>query len=354
LPEDRYEEWAERRREELRNLQVALLLHLADLSTAEGDREEALRCLRTVLTVDPCHEDAARSLMLLLAAAERRGEALEVYRRLTKALDEELGQPPTRETRAVRTRLLAEAPSALMPSARRSNLPVPLTSFVGREWERVEITQLLRSGGNRLLTLVGPGGCGKSRLAIEVGRLLLDDYPDGVYLVELAPLTDPNLLAQAVADALGLRGEAGGDQSQLAKTIEYVSGRRLLLALDNCEHLLEGCAALAAALLQATTDLHILVTSQAVLGMLGETVWRVPSLSLPEASIVPIAELGAYEAIQLFVERARAVKPQFALRWRRRCRPMLRETGRKTSSTSAATAGCIPSTRPMTDRGARL
>ena len=316
LPEDRYEEWAARRREELRGQHLALLLHLADLSVAHREVEEALRCLRTVLTVDPCHEDAARYLMELLAREGRRSEALEVYRALATALEEELGVSPARETRAVRARLLAEAPVALVPAAKRTNLPAPLTSFIGREWERAELTRFLREGvgGSRLLTLVGAGGCGKTRLALEVARALLDDYPDGVYLVELAPLADPGLLHQAVAGALGLREtQKAADQSVLDMLATYLSGRQLLLVLDNAEHVVVGAAELAVALLQAAPGLRILVTSQAALGVLGELAWRVPSLSLPEESDLPVADLSPYEAIQLFVERAQLSKPHFAL-----------------------------------------
>jgi predicted ATPase/DNA-binding SARP family transcriptional activator len=316
LPEDRYEDWAERRRVELRGQHLALLLHLADLSVAAGEVEETLRCLRTVLMADPCQEDGARSLMELLAAQGRRSEALEVYRALAVALEEEVGAVPTRETRAVRARLLAEAPVAIVAPARRTNLPAPLTSFVGREWERAEVTQLLREGrgGSRLLTLVGPGGCGKTRLAQEVARGLLEEYADGVFLVELATFGDAGLLPQAVAEALGLRdAQLLPDQRLVDLVSTFLAGKQLLLVLDNAEHLAAGCAHLAATLLQAAPGLRLLATSQVALGVLGELVWRVPSLSLPEGSALPVADLAAYEAVQLFVERAQAARPRFAL-----------------------------------------
>ena len=318
LPDDRYADWAERRREELRGLHLALLLSLADLSAAAGAGEEAVRCLRSVLAVDRCHEDAGRALLALLAEEGRRSEALAVYRELAAALAEEVGQPPAPETRAVHARLLATAPVVLLPPARRTNLPASLTSFVGREWERSEVGHLLQEerAGSRLVTLLGPGGCGKTRLAIEVARGLMEEYPDGVWLVELAGLPPSGapesvLATQAVASTLGLREAAG--QPPLDGLIAHLRPRHLLLVLDNCEHLAAAAAALAVALLEAAPGLRILATSQAPLGTPGEVAWRVPSLSLPERDDLPAADLGAYEAVQLLVERARAAAPRFAL-----------------------------------------
>ena len=313
LPEDRYEPWAERQREELASQHLAVLLCLADLSRAVGEREEALRCLRTVLAADPCHEDAARDLMVLLAAEGRRGEALEVYRTLASALEEELGEAPGRETRAVRARLLAEAPAVLLPTARRTNLPAAFAGFVGREWERAEVARLLEANDadRRLVTLVGAGGCGKTRLALEVARGLLADYADGVWLAELATLDDSALLAPAVATALGLAEDP--HRPALDQLTAYLAPKHMLLVLDNCEHLVAASAALAASLLQAAPALHLLVTSQVALGVLGEHIWRVPSLSLPERDGVPAADLVAFEAVQLFLERSRAIRPGFSL-----------------------------------------
>jgi predicted ATPase/DNA-binding SARP family transcriptional activator len=317
LPEDRYEPWAERRRDELRGRYLAVLLKLADLSRA-GDPDEAARCLRAVLTEDPCHEDAARSLMELLAAQGRRDEALDVYRALAVSLEKEVGAAPSRETHAVRARLLTLAPVTPLPSPRRTNLPAPLTSLVGREWERIEVAGLLRADrdGSRHVTLLGPGGCGKTRLALEVARGLLEEYPDGVWLAELGGLPasndpDPTLPAQTVANALGLPLQ--GERSPLDALVAHLASRCSLLVLDTCEHLVDACAALAVALLQAAPELRILATSQAALGILGELAWRVPSLSLPVRDDLPAADLAAYEAVQLFLERARSVAPRFTL-----------------------------------------
>jgi non-specific serine/threonine protein kinase len=185
-------------------------------------------------------------------------------------------------------------------------LPAPLTSFVGRDHDRAEVTQLLASA--RLLTLTGVGGCGKTRLALEVAR----QHPDAVSLVELAALDEPTLVPQAVASALGVRESSM--QPLLTTIVAALRPRRLLLVLDNCEHLLDACAHLANALLTACPDLRILATSRETLGIPGEVSWRVPSLAVPPLGhSVTAEEVGAYEAAQLFVQRARSFSPGFTI-----------------------------------------
>jgi predicted ATPase/class 3 adenylate cyclase len=200
------------------------------------------------------------------------------------------------------------APTTGQP--RRHNLPAQLTSFIGREPELAELSQLL--GTTRQLTLAGPGGCGKTRLALALAGQVLGTYPDGVWLVELAGLSDPGLVPQAVASALGVPEQAG---RPLTETLAaYLEERRVLLLLDNCEHLVGACATLAEALLRACPDLRLLVTSREPLRIPGELTWRVPSLSLPDpAMLPPVGDLAAYEAVRLFVERARAIRPGFVL-----------------------------------------
>ncbi len=194
------------------------------------------------------------------------------------------------------------------------NLPHPLTSFIGREQEIAEAKRLLST--TRLLTLTGAGGVGKTRLGHEVAAGLLDDFQDGVWLVELAALADAMLVPQAAATVLGVPEEA--ERSLTATLAEALRAERLLLVLDNCEHLLEACAALADALLRACPELRILATSRQALGIAGETTYLVPSLSLPARLDAP-TEPGRFEppaeseAVHLFVERARAVLPTFAL-----------------------------------------
>jgi predicted ATPase/DNA-binding NarL/FixJ family response regulator len=195
------------------------------------------------------------------------------------------------------------------------NLPAPLTSFIGREQEATEIAHLLAT--TRLLTLTGTPGVGKTRLALEVAAELVEQFPDGVRLVELAPLTDPDLVPQAVAAALGLREQPGRTvPDTLTDALRFL---RMLLVLDNCEHLVDACAGLADGLLRACPGLVILATSREPLGIDGETAWRVPSLALPAGGDGETVASGdaptpdACPSVRLFVERARAARPDLAL-----------------------------------------
>jgi predicted ATPase/class 3 adenylate cyclase len=190
------------------------------------------------------------------------------------------------------------------------NLPLQVTSFVGRERELADVRRLL--GATRLLTLTGPGGTGKTRLALQAAADVLEQYPDGVWLTELGALADPELVPQAAGAAAGVREEPG--RPLLATLTDALRPKRLLLVLDNCEHLLDACARLADALLRACPQVRILATSREPLGMAGEAPYRVPSLALPEPGSRPSVEaLTHYEAVRLFVERATVVQPTFAL-----------------------------------------
>src|SRR5439155_1598400 len=171
------------------------------------------------------------------------------------------------------------------------------------------VRELVQNG--RMVTLTGAGGIGKTRLAIEVGRSLAADYSDGVALVELAPLVDPDLVPQTIGVILGV---AGGRSLTEALT-DYLRTRCLLLVLDNCEHLIDSCARLAKVLLEACSELRIMATSREALGIDGEMAWRVPSLSLPQSErAVPTEQLTTYGALALFVDRARVAGGSFALR----------------------------------------
>jgi predicted ATPase/class 3 adenylate cyclase len=190
-----------------------------------------------------------------------------------------------------------------------NNLPLQLTSFIGREREMAEAKRLLRE--TRLLTLTGPGGTGKTRLTIQVAADEVDAFPAGVWLVELAPLSDPALVLQAVASVLGVREQQG--RPLIDTLIDYLRTKSLLLMLDNCEHLIEDCAQLVADLLGACPNLKVLSSSREALGVAGETAYRVPSLSLPAAGAATPEALIRSEAVRLFVERAQAMQPGFAL-----------------------------------------
>ena len=330
LPEDRGEPWAEGPRRRLEQHYHHLLLHLADLCATHGESAAAEEHLRTLLAADSLHEEAAARLMTLLASQSKRSEALRIYQAFATALEEELGVEPGEEVQEIRSRLLAALaapPMAARPPRRPlpdrpTNLPASLTTTVGRVWERAEVARLLRGDAAqgrspcRLLSLTGVGGVGKTRLALEVGAALLGNYPDGVWLVELAAIPareadDPTPVVQVVATALGIKEEA--HRSLLERLIESVRPRELLLLLDNCEHLSRACATLAAGLLRECPGLSILVTSRASLGMPGEVLWTVPLLAVPPEGIVDRDTVMQYEAIQLFVERGKAARVDFVL-----------------------------------------
>jgi predicted ATPase/class 3 adenylate cyclase len=206
--------------------------------------------------------------------------------------------------------LPAAFPALASLEAVANNLGRQLTSFVGRTREIAEITRLLAE--TRLLTVTGPGGSGKTRLSLEAAGGLLDAYPAGVWMLELAPVADPALVTQVLATALGVREEAGG--ALLATVIDHLRTKRVLLILDNCEHLIEACARLAETLLRACPDAKILASSREPLGVTGEVVFRVPPLALPDSRhSLPPERYAEYEAIRLFVDRAVAAKPDFAL-----------------------------------------
>jgi predicted ATPase len=200
----------------------------------------------------------------------------------------------------------AAAACALPP--RKHNLPAQMKSFIGREREIAEIRECLESA--RLVTLTSVGGTGKTRLSLQVASALLHDYPDGVWLVELAPLADERRVPQAVASVLGVTEVAGRPVAEAL--VKFVQSRRLLIILDNCEHLLQAAANLAKHLLQSGEGLKILASSREQLHVGGEKVYPVPALALPErGSPVALEALAQCEAVRLFVDRTLAVQPGF-------------------------------------------
>ncbi len=207
-------------------------------------------------------------------------------------------------------KLRADFPPLRSLEATPNNLPQQLTSFVGRERELAQARDLLSR--TRLLTLLGVGGLGKSRLSLQIAAEVLEAFPDGVWLVELASIADERLVPLSVASALGVKEDAGRPvQETLAK---HVADRHLLIILDNCEHLIGACAHLAKALLQAGAQVRILATSREALRIAGETTLQLPTLSLPDADATPaLSELQKIDAIRLFVDRAAAADPAFHL-----------------------------------------
>jgi predicted ATPase/DNA-binding CsgD family transcriptional regulator len=193
---------------------------------------------------------------------------------------------------------------------RQNNFPIPLTSLVGREKEVEEIVQMLST--TRLLTLLGPGGVGKTRLAIEAANTTASEFPNGVFWVDLASLTDPLLIPQTIAKSLDIY--VIPNQPPLETVENYLQSKQLLLVLDNCEHLAAACAELVENLLSICPKLQVLTASREELGIFGETTWRVPSLPFPDSkSLLPIQSLLEYPSIRLFIERAAAVLPGYSL-----------------------------------------
>jgi predicted ATPase/serine/threonine protein kinase len=203
---------------------------------------------------------------------------------------------------------VTHAGPAHLPERQRHNLTAELTGFVGRRKELAQLRSMLAS--SRLVSLTGAGGAGKTRLAVRLAYDVIDEFPDGVWLADLTPLTTPDLVALTVATAVGVR--EGPQRSIRDALLENLRHRKLLLVLDNCEHLIDACAELAQTLLQGVPALRIVVTSREALGVPGETINRVPSLSLPEETASLRAEsLVDAEATRLFLERATAIDPTF-------------------------------------------
>jgi predicted ATPase/DNA-binding SARP family transcriptional activator/DNA-binding CsgD family transcriptional regulator len=323
LPEDRYEEWSEEHRRRLREIHLSLLLGLAHLQEEREDHDGAAEVLMEVLAKDPAREEAHVGLMRLHALRGRRGNALHQYERLEEVLSRELGTEPGATSRALREEIAAKRfpsperqprivsePASTSEGQRedggessKHNLPANRTSFVDRERERVELRRELAM--TRLLTLTGPGGTGKTRLAQEVAKDLVGIYPDGVWFVELAGLSESELVAQVVAETLEVREQPG--RTLGATLAQELRAKNLLLILDNCEHLIEAVARFTDELLDACPKLRILATSREPLRVPGEVVRGVPSLPVPEPkdpALLTKEGLRRFAVTRLFLDRA--------------------------------------------------
>jgi predicted ATPase/DNA-binding SARP family transcriptional activator len=320
LPEDRYEEWTEGRREELRQLYLVLLVELAARYEERDEHGPAIEVLRNATANEPTLEEAHAALMRLHALSGRPEQALAQYERLRGALSRGLGTEPGATTRRLREEIAVGTFSPTPPAgppqeepqgAARHNLPAPKTSFVGRERDMLEVKRLLPM--TLLLTLTGAGGAGKTRLALEVARDLVGAYPDGVWLVELAPLSEGDLVAQEVAGALEVQERPG--QPLTDTLVDALGDKELLLVMDNCEHLAEAAARLVDALLDSCPRVRILATSREPLGVSGEVTRPVAPLSLPATTDGRFSSesLMHYESVRLFVDRARLRLPDFRL-----------------------------------------
>lgn len=306
---DFYDDWIVPKRDEYRDLYLDALLRLTQQFRAQSEYGKAIEFAQKILKVDAANERAHQNLMFCYVSTGNRSAALHQYEECKRMLHDELAVVPSPETTAL-YQWIRQTPSAPAFEARLTNLPIPLTSFIGRQREIGEVRENLAN--TRLLTLTGAGGSGKTRLAIQVANEFVDSFKDGVWWVELAALTDATLVPQAVAKTLGVQENA--QQPLTESLVNYLRSKQLLLVLDNCEHLLTDCAQLGVALLSACPYLQILATSRERLGILGERVWQVPTMSLPESRAYSITDLLInYESIRLFFERAIAVKSDFTL-----------------------------------------
>jgi predicted ATPase/DNA-binding SARP family transcriptional activator len=332
------EEWVHAEREAREQACLRARESLAAEASARGDHAAAVAQLRAVVRVEPLRESAHRALMQALASLGDLAAVTHAYRDLRLLLHRELSAAPSPETTALYEQIQAEAkewangrmgewesrscglhlshspihPFAHSPTPAR-RLPVPLSELVGREQEVEDVAGWL--GRERLVTLTGAGGVGKTRLSIAAAEAALAHFPEGAWFVDLAPLSDAAAVPLAVARSLGLMEGAGDGWEETLE--EALAARTLLLVLDNCEHLLEAAAGIAHRLLSAGPGLRVLATSRQPLGLSGERIFRVPSLALPPPEPLDaekeVASLLEYGAVRLFVDRAVQGSPAFRL-----------------------------------------
>lgn len=341
-----YDDWVVPERERFRRDFASALQQLISLLEQQGDYHSALGYVRRLLRTDPLKEEVYRLLMRLSALSGDHAQVVWAYNTCTSVLQRELGIETSAETREAYARYselaaslsysLEESPSPrVVPGvpnirgvpgvgepptqgSRLNNLPPQLNRLVGREQERVEVKGLIAA--NRLVILTGAGGVGKSRLAFAAAEDLAGSFSDGVWLVDLAPLSDPRLVLQSVGSILGVREMPARPLTDLV--VDFLHDRNVLLVLDNCEHQVNEVGVLAKTLLGGAPDLRILATSREAFKFAGEgeVAWQVPPLSVPpvsEASALITRNLASllprYESVQLFVERAVSAFPTFQL-----------------------------------------
>ena len=315
LAEFAYESWAQGEIDRLGELRLSALQDRIDADLALGRHDELVGELERLVAEHPLSERLRGQLMLALYRSDRQAEALEAYRSARATLVEELGIEPGTALRRLERAILDQDPELDVKSAASVGLvPKPRvrgTSFVGRGREQREIRALLGTAEVRLLTLTGPAGTGKTRLAIETATGLDAEFPGGVVLVDLAPIGDADLVVTTIAGALGLTERQ--ERGSLEVLVASLRGRRVLLVLDNFEHVLDAAPVLSELLTDAP-GLTLLVTSRAPLDLSEERIYPVPALQLPDPSRpLDIDRLRRTEAVRLFVARARDTRPDFAL-----------------------------------------
>ena len=295
----------------LERLRVTATEERVDAEVALGHGAEMVTELTDLVAADPVRERLVAALMRALVAAGRQSEALLVYQRAREALADALGVDPSPELAALHVALL-RGELGRREEDRKTNLRAELTSFVGQGDDLAAVRGLIAE--HRLTTLIGPGGSGKTRLATETARTLLDDLPGGAWLVELAAVGADGDVAQSTLAALGLRDAPLGDAPNADATDRFIArirGREALLILDNCEHVIDSAAAFAHRVLGECRQLRILATSREPLGITGEALWPVVPLALPERDASP-GQIAQSPAVQLLRDRAGAVRRDLA------------------------------------------
>jgi DNA-binding SARP family transcriptional activator len=304
------DEWIRNERARLRTLYLDVLLRLTQRFREQGEYSRAIETAHQVLATDVANERAHQQLMWCYLFLDEREAAFKQYAECRRALQEELDVEPSPDTEALYQRIKQATVGKPNLETANTNLPIPLTSFVGRTRELAIVKQLLASA--RLITLTGVGGCGKTRLAIQVATDSVEQFADGVWWLELAAVSDASLVPHLVRKVLGLIETL--DVPVLDQLVNYLHSKQLLLVLDNCEHLVAACALLAERILSHCPDVQILATSREALNLSGEVAWLVPSLSLPAGKATPSLEtLMQWEGIRLFVERAQGRGADFAI-----------------------------------------
>jgi len=307
-----FDEWQMVWRERLHLQMIEALDDLVAFHMNAGQITHAEGYARRQIELDPLRENAYRQLIRLLDQQGQRSAALEIFERCRQTLKTEMGVEADLETRALAEKIRERVIE--VQAATPNNLPTSRTPFLGRTQEVAALAQQLQADNAHIVTLTGSGGVGKSRLALQIGRSVLPNFVDGVWLVELAAISDAQSVERAFAAALDVREQAGVDLLQTLST--FIRDKHLMLIVDNCEHVRDACAQVITQLCAVVPVLRVLATSRVALQIAGEQVYRVPSLSLPTTTAdksIALEKLLNYEAIQLFVQRAKTALPDFAL-----------------------------------------
>ena len=310
-----FNDWAFAKSEDLR-LKLATILKKLSLDYCEtGQAAQAVPYARRLVGLNALDEEAHRLLMEVHWQAGQQTAALRQYETCEQVLRKELNLDPQPETRELYRRI-RRGEAKPVPVEKRTekagpqhNLPHQLSTFIGREREQRDVVELVRK--KRLVTLMGAGGIGKTSLSLQVGQKLRNAFPNGVWFIALDSLSDPTLVTQTVASVFDVR--QGVDSRLLEKLTDSLRPKTTLLILDNCEHLLDACTQLIAALLTGCPDLKVLATSREALGIPGEAIYTMPSLPLPEQDGDSLETLSEFESVRLFVERAALSMTSFRL-----------------------------------------